>query len=823
MLTWQDDRAASDRHVLVGNDSIFDLHDVLEAFRQPVNTFLSSHAGTTLRFEFVSLKPGQNITLDPNTGIVTVSGPPPTDLNNFIVAAVLTEPSPTPGVLPAVHRAYIRFHVHQSITKAWLTPSPLTVYKGIGFGVYGFSVYAQFDDGVIGDLTYCMERIIWSPATRFSTVGRIIIVSGDPDGVPIAVTATLPAQLGAVVTSGEMIPRTPPDKAELITTGKSPGFARRNEVPNILFLPDGFLDMDRAEFEKITDDFVRRLSAEKKTRPYDILADSINYWRAFVPSRERGISVASEVYLTGGSGPFEAFPLSFSQPTVLPATGSLPIRDATVTDLNLTLVQHWNFENLTFFVGQPVPNQKPRSYEALRFVWKQTLTVPPNLIDAIPDKRIEDWKSGAERRLINEKDTFLGTFRGRKPRAVVPRTDDPELFKTNDLRVTRSELNSFLNNLKHGGNALGGIWDSRVSPRGKDFDLVVFLVNSKDGRGVNREGFFFTNVRDTENKKPIKLERDVGIGDKAVWVNIDRPPEKLPQSPFGTLIHEITHSLTIGDEYGEAGIDINHSFFRFSRNISVVEDNFANLQAESDALNAAGFVDGGRVKWRWHRMKKCAVLSAPIVASGSNFVITLQAGQTSVFNNSDQVRLRFRRFGTPLTRVVRVSSNLTVTGSPAGNQVTVTGPLTPGDFPPGSILYQPLPSPHPTDPNYPLAELISKPMIDYLTSVKRPLSSGTCVIDDSAIQMPNLDAFPVGAGFCKKHTPRLVGLYAGGMQFHCGVFHPTGVCMMRDHYESTAEFCVVCRYIIVDQVNPAKHPEIDKDYDLLVGPESPCC
>ncbi|MBK7936209.1 MAG: hypothetical protein IPJ82_03650 [Lewinellaceae bacterium] len=95
------------------------------------------------------------------------------------------------------------------------------------------------------------------------------------------------------------------------------------------------------------------------------------------------------------------------------------------------------------------------------------------------------------------------------------------------------------------------------------------------------------------------------------------------------------------------------------------------------------------------------------------------------------------------------------------------------------------------------------------------------ILDVREYQAPNLDDFPVPT--CKKHTPRIVGLYEGGMQYHNGIYHPTGTCKMRRGREEKFEFCVVCRYIIVDQINPAKHPDIDRDYDNLVGPESTCC
>ncbi len=62
---------------------------------------------------------------------------------------------------------------------------------------------------------------------------------------------------------------------------------------------------------------------------------------------------------------------------------------------------------------------------------------------------------------------------------------------------------------------------------------------------------------------------------------------------------------------------------------------------------------------------------------------------------------------------------------------------------------------------------------------------------------------------------RIVGLYAGGALSSCGIFHPTGQCMMRQDHEAHAEFCAVCRYIMVDMINPALHPDIDAFYDVI--------
>jgi hypothetical protein len=81
------------------------------------------------------------------------------------------------------------------------------------------------------------------------------------------------------------------------------------------------------------------------------------------------------------------------------------------------------------------------------------------------------------------------------------------------------------------------------------------------------------------------------------------------------------------------------------------------------------------------------------------------------------------------------------------------------------------------------------------------------------VQPPNLDNIDLpGIDWCFKNKTRIIGLYEGGAQRARDIFHPAGNCMMRDDHDEAAEFCHVCRYVIVDMVDPSKHFEIDLDY-----------
>jgi hypothetical protein len=61
----------------------------------------------------------------------------------------------------------------------------------------------------------------------------------------------------------------------------------------------------------------------------------------------------------------------------------------------------------------------------------------------------------------------------------------------------------------------------------------------------------------------------------------------------------------------------------------------------------------------------------------------------------------------------------------------------------------------------------------------------------------------------------IIGIYEGGGGHDCGVFRPAGHCKMRNSHDRTIPFCHVCRYIMVDTLDPTRHGELDKLYPLV--------
>jgi hypothetical protein len=133
-------------------------------------------------------------------------------------------------------------------------------------------------------------------------------------------------------------------------------------------------------------------------------------------------------------------------------------------------------------------------------------------------------------------------------------------------------------------------------------------------------------------------------------------------------------------------------------------------------------------------------------------------------------------------------------------------------FTPGSIVYQPTRAPAGVFDAllYPYAELIAKTVKDGIGT--RHTALGHTMPGRVLPEIPDFTGIALGAGFPSVVLPLIVGLYEGGVGSNSGMFHPTGVCVMNNH-EFASLFCHVCKYVLVDAIDPSKHYFIDPDYE----------
>ena len=117
-------------------------------------------------------------------------------------------------------------------------------------------------------------------------------------------------------------------------------------------------------------------------------------------------------------------------------------------------------------------------------------------------------------------------------------------------------------------------------------------------------------------------------------------------------------------------------------------------------------------------------------------------------------------------------------------------------------------------PSYDYSELISPKVFRYL--LDHPAPFNTNKNGDEIIQGEN----PVSrihhslVPCCTSNKNQIIGLYAGGAQYHSKVYHPSNHCLMNQYIQDGKyiELCAVCRYTLINYINPLAFNEFDEDY-----------
>ena len=882
--------------------------------------------------------------------ILTDSTIPAIELKNFLVTARVKLGDESRDTA-------VRIHIHNSIVEAWLSPSILTVQSGIdGFR---FSVRVKYDDDVVAEIGQRTNEI--TPVTDLfnvrwfhTTPGLIDLTSGiikasvlvetgmlsgnveatisDPlSDLSIKATGQINVQNQLSETQGDII-------AQLVATGNCPGFSKANQVPNILFIPDGFTDADddSGSFTRIVDDYIHDLMSGKITSPFGMLTGSINFWKIFIPSREKGVTTRSEVYLTEDDGKVYGIPFDLPEK---------PMGDDS---------SKWSLPNLFYHFGLPVREYKSRSLSFIRDHWALTSLLPYDQIDAIPDNTVEQWKNSCERRLPDERDTVLGLYVN--DYSAASNDDDFDSIDFNSpKRLERAMLNPFLSNLKDDeGNGVGKYFLRGTGfLAGKDFDNIVFVSAATKARVNNFKGGLFMSLKEWTDM--YEMDQDA-LANIRTSVKYDNNIPSFSLLKKATLTHELGHSFALEDEYGEAPPSDsyknkfinNHvvSGWKYTQFDGDADDMdwSGNVQAGKDLIslnpNAPGttFLDAKKIKWRYHRIVKCGTVAGSldppdVDAEDDNiYSVPLSAGHVKIFSEGDKVFLRKRTqytyevsadpSGTGIY-VADLQPDLLISNKGSVSEITEAGILTikdaldslfvvtledpdlSADFQVGDelfihrdfgglspvysfrrleteipdtditlntivpnisqeleisevkitedrllvkttdgtllddefvnlragqkmILYKPMDAPDSVETeNYKYAEIISKKVLDHLTDHPFAFNAKpdenndnaiTEIIDRNFEQQTSIPNSLVPC--CSRNEKKIVGLYSCGNQYHGNIYHPTGKCFMRKQYHDDGydEFCIVCKYILIDMIDPVKHGKLNNQYPDKIYP-----
>jgi hypothetical protein len=733
---------------------------------------------------FVVGAPGTGgVAFNAGNGEVSVAAPlsPSPRLLDFIVTARVVE-----GAAPPV-RAWKRFSVHNAITRLWLTPSTLTVRRNARN--VRFTILAEFDDGTYGDMTAWCPRDVPAAADRTyvrqtgsndpafdwstSAAGTVGVhastgrLTGNVAAGNATITASLrplPAPAGRQAT-GTARAAAPWSTAVPLTLIDGPGFAAMGRVANVLILPDGFLAADRAAYERLARELVQRLRVRRRTRPFDLLRDQMNYFTTWIESREAGISPLPLVRRFNVAGPL----------------ANAEELDTSVAEAAVLAAFH--------IAAPPVP-------------------------------------AANDRFLLNERDTAFHVSLGDRSRAMLFRS--ARSARPHPSRFDPQDFDDFLNALQDpGGAAVGGVW----AQGGKDQAKLVMLSRSlRDGGANNFRGTGRLICMTLDLADRHSIENNPGGFGK------DLRPEAIPVSSqieiWTTTAHELGHSFTLEDEYGGRGT--------LPADLVAAVARGANVAARATLLTGAN-LDADKIQWRWPRAQKAGAIAAtPIAVGGGRFRVRLQAGHGAPFVAGDVIRFRLR----PLLTAPAPSDRLIVLAV-AADELEFE-PLTAAPFAPATyafvnaetspVVIRPARA---TDPNAAGRvfgddlELMHQTVRARINATRNPLNArdgdapnrpcpGALPTPTGSTNWPDTDLPPNGLPNPPRppvHSSWIVGLYENGFAYECNVYRPTGVCLMRrQHFpdpvqgEQSYQFCPVCRYAMVDVLDPSKHGAIDADY-----------
>lgn len=811
-LRWIKTRAA-DIHLLPEFTSP-QLFRLLVANVQDANGTITEVPAFTVdnvKFEFAEeplkgLGQANGAPMDPVRGTVAVAFQNNLAGHSFVIKATATADG-------ASAETRIRIHVHNAIKRMWLTPKRLTVRNGAKD--VRFSVLAQFDDDTIGDITN------WSPFTTpngdtdFTYVHRTGAnapaptwssatgpVKADPQtGVLTASASTggnaVTVQLGTTTATARAECAEPWKTQRVVDLVAGPGTKSSNFVYNILFLPDGFTKDDKTTYEQRVALIVKRLEVRGRSSPFGLMPGKVNYWRGWLASPDAGITVPTELDRTI---------------TVNGVTRGEPVPLPRIFD---PAAASWDLPDLISAVGLPNPHDAEGNNLGARVAtWRSIYGTAVTAALAAP--AFPAWFELRDRVLLNERDTAFHMAFGTRPSLDV--TEDEHTPVVNPYRLADEDLNGFLDGFVDKKNrALGTLWTT-----GKDKDLVVIVCRSSRDGGVNgsrrvSKTEFGRTIGVTMAERPFHQLEANPQND-----GFDLVPDTIPTDVFYSLwlntAHELGHSFGLGDEYG--------SIVAPPTKVELSDAAARPNIAPRDVVAPGGVIDVTKIKWAgWQRIAKAGATLGTTGPDSGPYTVALVGAQKIGFRKGDAVRLRRRPLGT----AGAPSSLCTIDSLPDADHVVISPQpgqtsFKAGDFPSGSILFAPV-----LDKDG--AELFladKKIVLKRLTDTNNPLNAlpgeakGRDCDNKTELPVPTAARnFPGGvAPTLPTFSSWNIGLFENGGRHNCGIYRPTGVCLMVKNAQEDVngkpvnfnDLCIVCRYAMVDTADPTLHAQVDAEY-----------
>ncbi len=815
---------------------------------------------------------GFGITVNRETGTVRVAGgaAPDPSPRNFILEASVTKN--TGGVDPkTIPPAFMRVHVHHHVELVTLTPKRLTVRARPGSNGdevnQQFTVRVQFDDGTVADVSDSRE-LTFSPNSIMEGRQIKIPASANPGDV-LDVTVTTSALWGnksdtaKIELLDEWSNEASAPEVELIDAqgGVWDGTTRPESALNVVIVACGFPAAAQDNFRDIARSLVHQIRGERLYQPYGYLSTSMNYWRLPIVSPEAGVNIRPEVRVFSQDG------LLMATPVPMPA-----IPPATLNDWGLShLIYAVGLPvaadlKLIALAGTPqipadfdaVRAQAPEAFDYTKLFkrWKDIArAIPLVAFDQVAPALAHSWMTLGDRTFIDDVNAYPAVQIGSPPAlGENPDLDSLEYDrrrKSDDIeslfrRVTAKANPADGSVIRLEGsppeNGVGNLWviDPRDPATLKDwaFDntrFVVTLCNSPIGRAnakvLTRLEQFIRNSPNNNIFQSVPVNRVAGRN--GLSLALEMPSVAMLDHPtYEAFAHELGHKLGLGDEYSEV-----HGTYPES------SEGSGNLTTEAASKDASGNISVDLIKWNWPRIRKTAVFTRPMAFRGNGvFHCTVPLERGLQFVAGNKVLLRKREPGNVIgpqsvmspiefevkevhrTNIDDAQDLFGMTLVIQADDPLISGPSMVVTFDTGSLIFLPVPAPSDLVPARPYLSLIPPAAERIMRSTGGAMTGNVCDVNASGVSVQAPVADPDGK-LTPNLLPHVVGAYFGGSRYACGILRPTGMCIMRDHTigpeqykeglkapQGVSRFCVVCRYVMVEFVDPHQHWRLDKDY-----------
>lgn len=289
-----------------------------------------------------------------------------------------------------------------------------------------------------------------------------------------------------------------------------------------------------------------------------------------------------------------------------------------------------------------------------------------------------------------------------------------------------------------------------------------------------------------------------------------------------TIAHEFSHNY-LRDEYsGKVGNIIGKT----DAPQIVSELQVSNLTTKYNLETSTGSnnIDGDEIKWRWPRVSKIGIgLESIVNISGNTYQFKIKtnarrAKDQNLFEINNKILLRKRFLFVP-DILIGIINKVTPDANDKSVQIIEidfsSAIVDPGSYSSDYIIILPF---WRTLTEY--QELVHHEIRAAITNTG---PNGSAMVEKDSpppsLNTPQAiqDPFRINnLALIRKfnQTTDIVGLYAGGRNsYEEGIYHSSGFCLMRGSKDNIPNrFCPVCSYMLIDYLDPLKHPFADENY-----------